>query len=118
REFDFGAWDGMRFDDVAKRDPELSRAFWEAPGDVAAPNGESWNDVSARVSACVDSLHQRHTGRDIVIVAHIGVIMTQLQIASDMTASEVLAHRIDNLSVTRLDFADGRWSVAAINHQP
>ena len=118
REFDFGAWDGMRFDDVARRDPALSRAFWEAPGDVAALGGESWNAVSARVGAFVDGLHRRHAGRDIVIVAHIGVIMTQIQIASGVTAPEVLAHRIDNLSVTRLDCADGSWTVAAINHQP
>ena len=118
REFDFGVWDGMRFNDVASRDPDLSRRFWESPGDVAPPDGESWNDVAERVGACVADLNQRHSGRDIVVVAHIGVIMTQIQAASGMTASEVLAHQIDNLSVTRLDFSAGRWSVGMINHQP
>lgn len=118
REFDFGLWDGMRFGDVAARDPDLSRAFWDAPGDVAPPGGESWNDVAARVGPVVANLGQRHIGQDIIIVAHIGVIMTQIQAASEMTAKEVLAHRIDNLSVTRLDFHDGGWSIKSINHQP
>ncbi len=118
REFDFGLWDGMQFDDVAAREPELSRAFWETPGDVTAPGGESWSDVTARASRAVTDLTQRHAERDIVVVAHIGVIMTQIQVASDMTAKEVLEHRIDNLSVTRLDFEAGSWTVGAINHQP
>lgn len=118
REFDFGLWDGMQFDDVAARDPELSRAFWETPGDVTAPDGESWSDVTARASRAVADLTQRHAEHDIVVVAHIGVIMTQIQVASGMTAKEVLEHRIDNLSVTRLDFEAGSWTVGAINHQP
>jgi len=118
REFNFGQWDGVPFDTVAARDPELSRAFWEDPGDVAPPGGESWNEVAARVGACVDALSQSHAGRDIVIVAHIGVIMTQVMAASGMTAQQVLGHRIDNLSVTRLEMSGGRWSVGAINHLP
>ncbi len=28
REMHFGIWDGMHFDAVAARDPELSRTFW------------------------------------------------------------------------------------------
>lgn len=118
REFNFGVWDGMRFDDVAERDPQLSRAFWETPGDVKAPGGESWNDVTARAGACVTDLARRHTGQDIIIVAHIGVIMTQIMTASGLSAYEILAHKIDNLSVTRLYLSEGRWSVEAINHKP
>ena len=28
REFNFGAWDGLHFSEVAQRDPDLSRRFW------------------------------------------------------------------------------------------
>ena len=118
REFDFGEWDGMKFDAVAERDPALSRTFWETPGDVAAPGGESWNDVAARVRASVQGLGRRHAGRDIVIVAHIGVILTQIQEASGLSAKDVLAHQIDTLSVTRLELSQGTWSVGVINHRP
>lgn len=118
REFDFGQWDGMKFDDVAAEYPELSRTYWEAPGEVAPPGGESWHDVAARVNRAVSELHELHSGRHIVAVAHIGVILTQLQAASGLTAKQALAHRIDNLSVTRLDFEAGSWTVGSINHQP
>ena len=50
REFDFGVWDGLHFSEVAEKWPDTSRAYWENPGDVAPPNGESWNAAAARVT--------------------------------------------------------------------
>ncbi len=117
REFHFGAWDGLAFEAVASRDPALSRAFWETPGDIAAPGGESWNDVAARVSAWVDA-QNRAAPRHVIAVAHFGVILTQLQRALGVTPAEVLAHRIAPLSLTRLDWDGQGWKVRAINHDP
>ena len=118
REMDFGIWDGMDWRDVAARDPDLSRRFWEEPGDLRAPDGESWNDVSARVARVVDDLTLRFAGRDIVLVAHMGVIMTQIQRASGSTAYQALGHQIDNLSVTRMARNGAGWTLGAVNHLP
>lgn len=118
REFNFGLWDGLGFDAVAARDPELSRRFWENPGDVAPPEGESWNEVAARVAGFIEEISARHAGQDIIAVAHIGVIMTAIATASGARAEEVLAERIDNLSVTRLDLGKDGWSVGGINTLP
>ena len=118
REMDFGIWDGMDWRDVAARDPDLSRRFWEEPGDLRAPDGESWNDVSARVARVVDDLTMRFAGRDIVLVAHMGVIMTQIQRASGSTAYQALGHQIDNLSVTRMARDGSGWTLGAVNHLP
>jgi len=54
REINFGDWDGRAAAEIAKEDPDLSRAFWEKPGDVAAPNGESWNTFQDRSSRVID----------------------------------------------------------------
>ncbi len=118
REFDFGLWDGLHFSDVAKRDPDLSRRFWEEPGDLAPPSGESWNTVAARVSGAVDQLIQTHSGRDIIAVAHIGVIMTQIHRATGGTAYQAMGHQIDNLSITDMAFDGAGWSIGRINHVP
>lgn len=119
REIDFGVWDGMRFDAVAKRDPVLSRAFWEKPGDIRAPEGESWNQTAARVDAVVDRLNAAHPNAHIIAVAHFGVILTQVQRAMGLSAYEAMAHKIDNISVTRLQhFGAGKWTVETINHLP
>jgi len=115
RELHFGYWDGLRFDAVAARDPDLSRQYWEAPGDIAAPGGESWTEASARVAGAVARINALYAGRDIIAVAHFGVILTQLQRALGISAYDTLAHRIDNLSVTRIDWRADSATVAHIN---
>ena len=118
REFHFGDWDGRHFSDVSVTDPELSRAYWETPGDVCPPGGESWNTAATRVSSVTARLAGDHRGRDIIVVAHFGVILTQLCRAKGQTAVESLAQSIDPLSVTRLDWSGSDWSTGLINHIP
>ena len=118
REMHFGVWDGMHFTDVAARDPELSRAYWETPGDVQAPEGESWNQTAARVHGVVDAMNAAHPGTHIIAVAHFGVILTQVQRALGVTPYEAIGHKIDNLSVTTLHHDSGTWTVESINHLP
>ncbi len=119
REINFGVWDGMRFDAVAARDPQLSRDFWEKPGDIVAPEGESWNQTMARVSAVVDRMNTTHAGAHIIAVAHFGVILTQVQRALGVSASAAMAHKIDNISVTTIKHrGPEHWEVDRINHLP
>lgn len=118
REFNFGAWDGMTFSDVAARDPETSRAFWENPGAIRAPGGESWNELRQRADHYVEELHTGFDGHDIIAVAHMGLILTQIQMALDVTPAEALSHQIDPLSITRLRYSGGLWKVVSINHRP
>ncbi|MGR3660985.1 MAG: histidine phosphatase family protein [Paracoccaceae bacterium] len=117
REFNFGVWDGMTFADVAARDPELSREFWENPGTVMPPEGESWQAVAARVAPFVNDINQRFQGRDIIAVAHIGLILTQVALAKRISAGEALGQHIDNLSVTRICHGQDA-GIGPVNHVP
>lgn len=115
REFHFGAWDGVHFSAI----PEAqSRPYWERPGTTAPPGGESWNAAADRVSHAVQDLIRRHPGRDIIAVAHIGVILTQVQIAQAWRPEQSLANKIDNLSVTTIDWSKSAERVIRINHIP
>ena len=118
REINFGSWELRRFPDIEAEDPELARAYWENPGDVRPPGGESWNEVRRRVDAATDRLIRDHAGQELIIVAHFGVILTQVQRALDLDADQAFAHRIDNLSVTSLTRHETGWDVACINHLP
>jgi len=115
RETNFGAWEMQTFADVGRTHPDLSRQYFETPGDVKAPDGESWNDVAARVGAFVDDLNDTRP-LNVVAVAHFGVILSQVQRAAGMTPRAALAFNIDNLSITRLDFNAPDWSVRFVNH--
>ena len=115
REFNFGVWDGMEFEAVSNRDPALSRDFWENPGDILAPEGESWNMVKNRVSNVVDEYTRNYLGADIIAVAHFGVILTQLQIALGITPHKAISYKIDNLSVTKISIDGEKRHVNGIN---
>lgn len=114
REMHFGEWDGKHFTEVENSHPDLSRAFWETPGSIAAPGGESWFDAENRVAKAVERLQQRQAS-DVIVVAHFGVILTQLRLADGVMPQEILAQDIDNLSVTRIT-SDGQ--TGPINHLP
>lgn len=117
REINFGDWDGLSFAQAEARDPALLRAYWETPGDVAPPAGESWNAVRKRVNAAIDFyVAQGHA--DLIIVAHFGVILTQVQRAFDIDAYTAFSHKIDNLSVTTLQVSADGIEALEINQTP
>jgi broad specificity phosphatase PhoE len=99
REIDFGAWEGLTADEVEDRARLM--AFWDEPGAVSAPDGESWDMLVARVDGAVERLLA--PGRpDVIVVAHMGVILTQVQRALRVNAYEAFGHRIEPLSLTRI----------------
>lgn len=114
REIHFGQWEKRGFAEVEAESPALIRAFWENPGDVRPPGGESWNDLTARTWAALDRL--QGTAPDLIIVCHFGPILAALQRAAGLTAHQAFAHRIDNLSVTCLSLAPAL--VHSVNHRP
>lgn len=115
REMHFGDWELRRHDEIEAETPALIRDFWDRPGDVAPPGGESWNALRTRCDGAIDRLWN---GSDLIVVAHFGVILTQLQRALGCEALEVFGHRIEPLSLTRLSREDGVWRVIESNTLP
>jgi len=115
REFNFGDWDGKNWQEISKNYPKLSEEYWTQPGDIQPPNGESWNQSSKRINNCVDKINERIKCKNIIAVAHFGVILTQIQRAMRISAVEVLANKIDNFSVTKISHNVDGWSVKEIN---
>ncbi len=118
REINFGDWELKRFVDIEAEDPDHIRAYWETPGDIRAPSGESWNEVRGRVDGAIDRLISNQPGQDLIIVAHFGVILTQVQRAGNLSPSDAFSHRIDNLSVTEIFLEPLGWKTGRINHIP
>jgi alpha-ribazole phosphatase len=114
REIHFGTWETRAFAEIETESPDHIRAFWETPGDIRPPGGESWNDLTARSWAALDRLQGR--APDIIVVSHFGPILAALQRAEGLTPEDVFAHRIDNLSVTCLTLSPPK--VFTINHCP
>ena len=118
REIHFGTWENRSHDDIAAEDPTRIRAYWETPGTVAPPEGESWDRAVARISPAIDG-YLAEAGSDLIVVCHFGVILTQLQRALGVPTTDVFAHRIEPLSVTTIATDPvGGWTVEGVNHLP
>ncbi|WP_112310872.1 histidine phosphatase family protein [Pseudogemmobacter bohemicus] len=114
REIHFGAWEMKTWAEAEASDAALIHAFWEEPGPIRAPGGESWDDLTTRIGTVLNRLSQQ--ADEMIIVAHFGAILAAVQVAGGFSAAEVLSHKIDNLSVTRIGLAPGL--VHRINHIP
>jgi broad specificity phosphatase PhoE len=81
RELHFGAWEGMRWEEVSAADrPFAERWAAEFPM-VPAPGGESYPCFGARVLQEVEALQRLGVGRRLAVVTHagvLGVILTDL----------------------------------------
>ncbi len=70
-----GGWEGLPFEEIVAGDAELvqrirnQQAIWSR-----APGGESEGDFRARVVTAVETIIATHDDRDVVVVAHGGVI--------------------------------------------
>lgn len=114
-EQDFGAWQGMQMREFAARVPR--HPFWPVGGDEQPPEGESFQDMRARVGAGLERLDAEHGGEDVVVISHGGAIRAAIAHALDLTANQALSLAVENLSVTRLERHDRGWRVVTVNEQ-
>ncbi len=115
REINFGAWELQSADDIAVRDPALSRVYWDDPITYRPPGGETLGELMARVDAALAKLRAYD---ELIVVAHFGVIIGQLHRARREPIRDTLAQRIDNLSVTELRLGPEGWQTGRVNHCP
>lgn len=115
REINFGAWEGLTADEISARDPELARHYWDDPETHRPPGGETFGELTARVDAALAPL--LGTG-DLIVVAHFGVILSQVHHALGGPIVTTLAQPISPLSVTELRLGTGGWQLGQVNHRP
>ena len=118
REMNFGDWELKVFSEVEAESPERLRAFYETPGEISPPNGDSWHALCARSNAAIDRLVASNHAPNLVVVAHFGVILSQVQRALGLTAYQAFGRKIENLSITHVMVCDGLWSGGQISHTP
>ena len=119
RELHFGAWEMQTFAQAEAADPAHIRAFWETPGQIRAPGGEGWDDLTARVRTALARLTApAQPTDDTILVCHFGAILAAMQCCLGLTAQDVFQHKIDNLSVTELHNTPTGWRLIRVNHIP
>ena len=109
REFNFGDWEGLAIEEIRRRYPGPASSFWTDPRSATPPSGESWFELSSRVSGFVDWFSRDSGEQNIIAVAHFGTIMTQITRCAGSSFEEALRTKIDHLSLTRISNLKGEW---------
>jgi probable phosphoglycerate mutase len=114
-ECDFGAWEGRTFAEVRAGWPGELDA-WLASPRLAPPDGESFEQVAARVERATEALLGAYPGETVVVVSHVSPIKLVLRDA--LAATDAFLHRLylDPAGISVLDrWADGGVAVRSIN---
>ena len=115
RETDFGAWEGLTFAEVRERWPAELTA-WLADPEVAPPGGESFVDVSARVTAALDRVLAGREGQTVLIVSHVTPIKTLVAAALLAPPAALYRMHLDVAALSEIDwYADGPAVLRSFN---
>jgi probable phosphoglycerate mutase len=115
RETDFGAWDGLTFAEVRERWPSEMVA-WLADPAVAPPGGESFTDVSERVTAALHRVLAGRVRQTVLIVSHVTPIKTLVAAALLAPPPALYRMHLDLAALCEIDwYADGPAVLRSFN---
>ncbi len=114
-ETDFGAWEGLTFNEAAERDPELHRQWLRDTG-TTPPGGESFDNVLDRVMEVRERIVAGYQGSTVLVVSHVTPIKMLLRLALDAGPGILYRLHLDLASLSIAEFySDGVSSVRLVN---
>ena len=111
REFAFGEWEGLTWDEIVERWPHLREQSSSAARAYRPEGGESFEQVAARVRAALEDV-TNGSHRNALIVTHAGALHAALEVLFPGGAPTV---RFVPASVTKVRIAGGQASLLRLN---
>lgn len=99
-DLDYGAFSGLRPSEAEALYPQLYRTWIEAPHLVRFPQGESLDDVRARLEELTDQMLQRYPDRQIILVSHLVVCRVLLCSLLGLPNSYLWRFQVDPASLS------------------
>ena len=117
REMHFGAWEGLTWDQIIARWPELNAAHAMAPMYYTAEGGESWDALCARVDAFLraTTAAMDPDGRAL-LVSHAGVMHAMVRSLTGNPVPAGVRFSHGGILRARGSFESG-WEMLAVNEQ-
>jgi alpha-ribazole phosphatase len=117
REIDFGNFEGLPYDEIAARYPDLYRQWMETPTEVRFPNGESFSEMRGRILRAFGAIQREWEGQTVAIVSHGGVNRILIAWALQMPDNCLFRLAQDYAAINLLAFMDGLPSLQLLNHR-
>jgi alpha-ribazole phosphatase len=114
-ELNFGAFEGRTYDEIARDHPELYSQWMSNPTSVRFPGGESYKDLSTRVTTAIRERRGLHVASTFAVVAHGGVVRALIAEALQMPDTAIFSIGCDFASISVLDWYGNTPVLAVAN---
>lgn len=115
REMHFGQWEGLSWNQVAKRYPRLASLWMERFPGQPIPGAEPLRNFQRRIAAGVRGIVAANRGQCALIVTHAGVIRFTLGKILGMPTRNLFRLAQDSCALNVIEYLDGGAVVRCVN---
>ena len=114
-EYQFGVVNGLTWDELVVRHPELARHWADDAWTVPIEGSEGRVNFATRVKAVMDDIIARHPNRQVVVVAHGGTFNVYLAKMLGLDLRRRHPFHFGNTSLSSVEVKNGVFSVHFLN---
>ncbi|NPV27524.1 MAG: alpha-ribazole phosphatase [Firmicutes bacterium] len=114
REINFGAWEGLTFEEIGRRYADIRKRWLQDPANTRLPQGETFRELAQRAGEAVEKILANHSEGTVVLVTHGGVIAVLLCRFLGLDLNSVWHYVPGNSGLTIVDYIDGKPVVQVI----
>ena len=118
QEVDFGVWTGLRFGQVQTQFGVSAWQWLDQLESDAIPKAECGAAFRARLEPCLRQILRDHSGEQVAIACHGGVIRMLLAILLDMPLSRTGAFQVEYASITQMRLRPEQTELQLLNFTP
>ncbi|MGC1382032.1 MAG: histidine phosphatase family protein [Candidatus Baltobacteraceae bacterium] len=118
REFDFGKWEGLTWDEIVTAYPHLTGLGSTAAKRYAPEGGESFEEVRERLRSFLDEIVRADPAANVAVVTHAGplhAIVSILQLAEADSPPDRLSLNFTPGGISRIAMEEGRARIITLN---
>ncbi len=115
REINFGAWEGLTYQEIMDKYHDLAAKWYKYPAQVRIPSGETFAELKERSYHAILELAQRHDPGSIIVVAHGGAIRAIICGLLDIDLNYTFRIRQDNTALNIIEYYPGNPVLSLLN---
>jgi broad specificity phosphatase PhoE len=115
REMHFGEWEGLSWNQIARRYPKLSALWVERFPRQSIPGAESLRQFQKRIAAGIREVVEANRGQSVVIVTHAGVIRFTLGKILGLPARKVFQLAQNSCALNVIEYSQDGVVVRCVN---
>jgi alpha-ribazole phosphatase len=100
REMNYGEAEGLGFDEINRRFPEVSAGMMSHSMTIRFPGGDNFEDLAVRVASLVNRIKRLPSDQTVLIVAHTGSLRVLLCLVLEFAQEGIWRFPFDNASLS------------------